>query len=89
VAALLAAVLGFVGFKYYRANPTQNSWYSTDLNELRAQFNWDKGNVRLLMTPRTDLKGCLRGTSEVQAKRTRSNEPRPAAVFRWGSDTTT
>ena len=49
VATLLAAVLGFVGFRYYPATPAQNSGYSTDLNDLRAQFNRDKGKVRLLM----------------------------------------
>jgi hypothetical protein len=33
------------------SSPVQKSGYSTDLNELRAKFNADKGRVRLLMSP--------------------------------------
>lgn len=44
IALLLLAVLIYVGNFM-----TGGAAYSTDLRELRAQFNRDKGKVRLLM----------------------------------------
>ena len=48
-AVLFAGALVFAGERFYKSSPTQKSGYSTDLNELRARFNADKGKVRLLM----------------------------------------
>lgn len=49
VGVLLAGVLVFGGERFQKSRPAQKSGYSTDLNELRAKFNSDKGKVRLLM----------------------------------------
>jgi hypothetical protein len=46
---LLAGVLVVGGERFHRSSPAQKSGYSTDLNELRAKFNSDKGKVRFLM----------------------------------------
>jgi hypothetical protein len=46
---LLAGGLVFGGERFYKSSPPQKSGYSTDLNELRAKFNSDKGKVRLMM----------------------------------------
>ncbi len=46
---LLIGLLVFAGNRFYKSSPKQKSGYSTDLNELRARFNADKGKVRLLM----------------------------------------
>jgi hypothetical protein len=46
---LLIGLLVFAGERFYKSSPTQKSGYSTDLSELRARFNADKGKVRLLM----------------------------------------
>ncbi|MBA3514148.1 MAG: hypothetical protein H0T77_07235 [Pyrinomonadaceae bacterium] len=46
---LLAGVLVFGGERSYISSSHQKAGYSTDLNELRAKFNADKGKVRLLM----------------------------------------
>lgn len=40
-------ILGFAGLAAYQF--TGGKEYSTDIKELRAQFNADKGKVRLLM----------------------------------------
>ena len=40
---LLIGLLVFAGERFYKSSPTQKSGYSTDLNELRARFNADKG----------------------------------------------
>lgn len=47
--ALLAGVLVFVRERSYKSDLSQNAGYSTDLNQLRAKFNADKGKVRLMM----------------------------------------
>ncbi|MGH9904029.1 MAG: hypothetical protein ACRD8U_00430 [Pyrinomonadaceae bacterium] len=47
--ALLAGVLLFGRERFYMSSSSQKARYSTDLNELRAKFNSDKGKVRLLM----------------------------------------
>ncbi len=49
VAVLLAALVGFGAVRYQRSSPSQNSGHSSDLNELRARFNRDKGKVRMLL----------------------------------------
>ena len=49
VAVLFAGVLVFAGERFYKSSPTQKSGDSTNLNELRARLNADKGKVRLLM----------------------------------------
>lgn len=49
LAVLLAGVLVFGDGRFYRSSLAQKSGYTTDLNELRAKFNADKGKVRLLM----------------------------------------
>ena len=46
---LLASVLVIGRERSNMSNPAQKSEYSTDLNQLRAKFNSDKGKVRLLM----------------------------------------
>lgn len=46
---LLAGMLVFGGERSYKPSPPQKAGYSTDLNELRARFNADKGKARLLM----------------------------------------
>jgi hypothetical protein len=49
VPVLLVALVGFGGSRHQHASPPQNSGHSSDLNELRARFNRDKGKVRLLL----------------------------------------
>ena len=49
LAVQLAGVLVFGGERFHRSRPAQKSGYSTNLNELRAKFNADKGKVRLLL----------------------------------------
>ncbi len=49
VLAVLLAALVFGGERFYHSSPAQKSGYSSDLNNLRAKFNADKGKVRLLM----------------------------------------
>jgi len=54
VAVLLAVLVGFGGLRHYRSSPSQTSahsgdLHSSDLNELRARFNRDKGKVRMLL----------------------------------------
>ncbi len=46
---VLAGVLVCGGERFYQSSPAQKTEHSTDLNELRAKFNADKGKVRLLM----------------------------------------
>jgi hypothetical protein len=46
---LLAGVLVLGRERSYKPSSPQQAGYSTDLNELRAKFNADKGKVRLLM----------------------------------------
>ncbi len=46
---LLAGVLVFGRERSYEPSSPQKAGYSTDLNDLRAKFNADKGKVRLLM----------------------------------------
>lgn len=46
---LIAGLLLFAGERFYKSSPTQKSGYSTDLKDLQARFNADKGKVRLLM----------------------------------------
>lgn len=41
---LLFALAGLVGYQFTGGKP-----YSSDMNALRAQFNADKGKVRLLV----------------------------------------
>ena len=50
--ALTVLLVGAVVFgrdKFYQPSRPQKSGYSSDLNDLRAKFNADKGKVRLLM----------------------------------------
>lgn len=49
VVLLLAALVAFAALRYQRLSPTQKTGFSSDLNELRAQFNRDKGKVRMLL----------------------------------------
>ena len=46
---LLLAVFVASDGRLYNSTLAQKSGYSTNLNELRAKFNSDKGKVRLLM----------------------------------------
>ena len=46
---LLIALLGFGAQRLYRSSPSQKLGYSTDLSDLKKQFNADKKKVRLLM----------------------------------------
>lgn len=47
--AVLLTAFVFGGERFYKSSSPQKSGYSTDLNDLRAKFNADKGKVRLLM----------------------------------------
>jgi hypothetical protein len=49
VAVFLASGVGFGGLRYQSSSPSHNSGHSSDLNELRARFNRDKGKVRMLL----------------------------------------
>lgn len=49
VLAVLLAAFVFGSELFYRSSPAQKSGYSSDLNNLRAKFNADRGKVRLLM----------------------------------------
>jgi hypothetical protein len=68
VLVVLTALVGFGELRNYRSSPSQNPGHSSDLNELRARFNRDKGKVRLLLLLSPTCRGCLRGASEVQSK---------------------
>ena len=46
---LLAALVAFGALRYERSSPLQKSGHSSDLNELGARFNRDKGKVRMLL----------------------------------------
>lgn len=46
---LLAALVAFGALRYQRSSRSQKSGHSSDLNELRARFNRDKGKVRMLL----------------------------------------
>lgn len=46
---LLAALEAFGALRYQRSSLSQKSGHSSDLNELRARFNQDKGKVRMLL----------------------------------------
>jgi hypothetical protein len=46
---LLTGMLAFGSGQFYKSSQSQKSEYSTDMNELRAKFNADKGKIRLLM----------------------------------------
>ena len=46
---LLAFLFGFGAQRLYHSSPIQKEGYSTDLTELKKQFNADKKKVRLLM----------------------------------------
>ena len=49
VGVLTLGLLGFGAQRFYYSSPSQKEGYSTDLTELKKQFNADKKKVRLVM----------------------------------------
>lgn len=46
---ILTGALVFAGERFHKSSLTQKVGHSTDLKDLRARFNANKGKVRLLM----------------------------------------
>lgn len=49
VVMLLAALVAFGALRYQNSRQPQKVIHSSDLNDLRASFNRDKGKVRMLL----------------------------------------
>ena len=49
VGVLLVFLVGFASQRFYHSSPLQKEGYSSDLTELKKQFNADRKKVRLLM----------------------------------------
>ena len=49
VVLFFATLVAFGALSYQRSSSSQKSRHSSDLKELRARFNRDKGKVRMLL----------------------------------------
>ena len=56
IVVLLAVLVAFGALRYQRSSPLQKPGHSSDLNELRAQFNRDKGNEDYGRVRKNDLR---------------------------------